>query len=308
MEGLSPTITTTVLLATPLLLLLLCPYQISYTCFANHHNPTSADEHTVIQFRHGQVDLWGNGQARQLHGSIVPLVIFRGTYEGLYVYTSSLALGIPYSGLLMAIKEPLSLDPRLRTVDDLAKALTYKAQVLTQQSSANTSLSHMKLIVDCFEFQIQDLKRHIITCILKIEQQDAHISKLPIVLTHMDMTSFKYLVDAASGQVTAILDWDGAEYLPVGRNFHFVEHLFRYMTRDGWEDSEDREVLESFFHQRVCQHLVSQGFDGSDFTALEREKTLGTLIYYVPKLLEWKEGRAEGYLQHFFSWERDDQN
>ncbi len=123
MEGLSPTITTTVLLATPLLLLLLCPYQVSYTCFADRHNPTFADEHTVIQFRHGQVDLWGNGQARQLHGSIVPLVKFRETYEGLYVYTSSLALGIPYSGLLMAIKEPLSLDHRLRTVDDLAKAL-----------------------------------------------------------------------------------------------------------------------------------------------------------------------------------------
>ncbi len=80
------------------------------------------------------------------------------------------------------------------------------------------------------------------------------------------------------------------------------------MTRDGWEESEDREVLGSFFHQRVCQHLVSQGFDGSHFTALEREKTLGTLIYYVHKLLEWKEGRAEGYLQHFFSWGRDDQN
>lgn len=76
------------------------------------------------------------------------------------------------------------------------------------------------------------------------------------------------------------------------------------MTRDGWEESEDREVLGSFFHQRVCQHLVSQGFDGSHFTALEREKTLGTLIYYVPKLLEWKEGRAE----NSFSWERDDQN
>ncbi len=50
------------------------------------------------------------------------------------------------------------------------------------------------------------------------------------------------------------------------------------------------------------------GLNTMDFTALEREKTLGTLIYYVPKLLEWKEGRAERYLQQFFSWERDDQN
>lgn len=127
----------------------------------------------------------------------------------------------------------------------------------------------------------------------------------------MDMTPFNYLVDAASGRVTAIIDWDGARYLPVGHNFHFVEELFGYMTTDGWEDVEDREVLESFFHERVRRHLVSQGFDERDLEALDHEKTLGMLTYYVPKLLEWKDGRAEKYLnrylQLFFSWKEDDQ-
>ena len=113
----------------------------------------------------------------------------------------------------------------------------------------------------------------------------------------MDMTPFNYLVDAASGQVTAILDWDGAKYLPVGHNFHFVEHLFGYMTRDGWVDNEDREILESFFYEKARRHLVSQGFDESDLEALGHEKILGTLTYYVPKLLEKKDGRAERYLE-----------
>ncbi len=113
----------------------------------------------------------------------------------------------------------------------------------------------------------------------------------------MDMTPFNYLVDMASGQVTAILDWDSAKYLPVGHNLHFIEHLFGYVTRDGWEDVEDREALESYFYDRVQQRLLLQGFDVNDLEALEHEKTLGTLMYYVPRLLEWKDGIAERYLE-----------
>lgn len=113
------------------------------------------------------------------------------------------------------------------------------------------------------------------------------------------MTPFNYLVDMASGQITAILDWDSAEYLPVGYNLHFVEHLFGYMTRDGWEDAEDREALETFFYDRVWRRLLLQGFDEKDLEALDHEKTLGTLMFYVPKLLEWKDGMAERYLERY---------
>ncbi len=109
------------------------PYQgsFSYTCIADHHNPTSTGEHTVIQFHHEKVNLWGNTQAHELHGQIAPLVRFQGTFDGLYVYTSPLVPGISYFGLLTAREEPLSLDHRLRTVGDLAKALTHNAQFPT---------------------------------------------------------------------------------------------------------------------------------------------------------------------------------
>ena len=178
-------------------------------------------------------------------------MLFQGTYDGLYVYTSPLASGISYFGLLTAKEKLLSLDHRLRIIGDLAKALTHKAQSLTDHSFLNTSLSSIKSSVDCFNFRNKDLKRRITVCISKIRQQDAHLAKLLIVLTHMNMTLFNYFVDAASEQVTAILDWDGAKYLLIDHNFHFVEHLFEYMTRDGWENIEDREILESFFHEKV---------------------------------------------------------
>ncbi|MCJ1386620.1 hypothetical protein MMC17_009746, partial [Xylographa soralifera] len=109
----------------------------------------------------------------------------------------------------------------------------------------------------------------------------------------MDMTPFNYLVDATSGHLTAILDWEGAEYLPIGHNFHFVKNLFGYMTRDGWEDIEGCEVLESYFLESIRQNLISQGFVDGDLKAMEHEKILGILAYYVPKLFKWKEGLAE---------------
>lgn len=114
-----------------------------------------------MQFRHEKVNLWGNTQAHELRGQIAPLVLFQGTFDGLYVYTSPLAPGISYFRLLTAREELLSLDHRLRTIGDLAKALTHKAQFFTDHSFVNTSLSSMKLSVDCFNFRNKDLKRRI---------------------------------------------------------------------------------------------------------------------------------------------------
>ena len=274
------------------------PYQgnFSYTCLAELHSSAPNGKYIVIQFRHQERDLWGTIEAQKLHGVIVPLVSFQGTHDGLFIYTSPLAPGIPYVGLLMASETSLSLGHRFETVSDLADAFTRKAQAPSGYLS-NASLSSIESIVNSFRFQNEDLRRRITACISKIREEDVRLAKLPVVLTHMDMTPFNYLVDMASGQVTAILDWDSAKYLPVGHNLHFIEHLFEYMTRDGWEDIEDREALESFFYNRVRQRLLLQGFDENDLEGLEYEKILGTLMYYVPRLLEWKDGIAEKYLQ-----------
>jgi len=233
---------------------------LSYTCVADLHHPTFTGKYIVIQFRHEKLDLWGTTEAHQLHGPIVPLVLFQGTYDRFFVYMSLLAPGIPYVRLLTASEGSLSLDHRFKTASDLADALTHKAQVPTDRVSLNASLSSIQSTVHDFGFHNKYLKRQITACISKIRQQDVRLAKLPLVLTHMDMTPFNYLVDVASGRVTAILDWEGAKYLPIGHNFHFIEHLFEYMTRDGWEDVEDREALESFFYDRVRRRLALQGF------------------------------------------------
>jgi hypothetical protein len=89
---------------------------------------------------------------------------------------------------------------------DLANALTYKAQVFIDRVSLNASLSSIQSTVHDFDFHNKDLKRQITACISKIRQQNVCLAKLSLVLTHMNMTSFNYLVDVASERVTAILD------------------------------------------------------------------------------------------------------
>ena len=270
----------------------------SYTCVADLHNYTSSGKDVVIQFRHEKRDLWATTEAHQLHGELVPLVSFQGSHEGFFVYTSPLAPGIPYAGLLTSIKAPLSLSHRLQTISDLADALTRKALSSPNNSSFSTSFSSIESMVNRFEIRNTDLRHQITARISKIQEHEVR-SKAPLVLTHMDITPFNYLVDTASGQITAIVDWDSAKYLPIGHNFHFAEHLFGFLTTDGWEDDKDREALESVFNSRIRQSLVLQGFYEKDLEALEDEKTLGTLMYYVPKLFEWKDGIAEKYLERY---------
>lgn len=45
--------------------------------------------------------------------------------------------------------------------------------------------------------------------------------------------------------------------------------------------------------------LLLQGFNENDLEGLEHEKTLGTLMYYVPRLFEWQDEMAERYLERF---------
>ena len=274
---------------------------LSYTCVMHIQESSGTSQRTIVQFRHEEVDLWGNIQAHRLFGHLAPPIASRGTYRQLYFYTSPLIPGKPFIELLILNKQAMSRENRLRTLSDLAKILTRKADAPTQHPSAvNTDLYRLHLIVDNYKFRDRALKCRVKASMSKIQQSGTLRASLPLVLTHVDMTPMNYLVDETSGQVTAVLDWDGARYLPIGQNFHFVEHLFGCLSRDGWEDYDDRGLFKRFFDESIRRHLASQGVKESDLAGLELERTYGILTHYVPKLLQPTWRHAEGILQHFF--------
>jgi hypothetical protein len=84
-----------------------------------------------------------------------------------------------------------------------------------------------------------------------------------------------------------------------------------YMTPNGWEDFSDRATLEATFYNTVRGILVFQGINETEqlIPAIEMSRTLGLLLYYIPKFKDDYTGRWDRFTGHCLkkmSWERTD--
>ncbi|KAJ5555644.1 hypothetical protein N7535_008077 [Penicillium sp. DV-2018c] len=279
------------------------PFQgsMSYTAILQT-NSTDADRRIAVQFRSDKQDLFGVTEASRIHGPIVPLVTYRGIYEGLFVYTSPFAEGTPYISVLVSSPGyELPLQNEMATVLDLADLITRGARANTTVpdttiSGLTSTLDEISYKVNNYVFRNTTLRDSIFACISKLLPQLRDLATLPVTLTHQDLAPFNYLIDDSTGRVQAVLDWDGALYLPVGSNFHFLDSLFGLMTPSGWRDAEDRQELEGAFYDRALASLASQGVGGITKEQLESQKAIGMLQYGVERLLKFKDERSEHYL------------
>jgi hypothetical protein len=226
-------------------------------------------------------------------------------YEGLFVYTSPFAEGTPYISVLMSSEDfQLPLQKKMVTVVDLADLVTRGARANTTTfdttiSGLASTLERIRHTVNNYIFRHATLRNNISTCISKLLPGLRNIATLPVTITHQDLAPFNYLIDDSTGRVQAVLDWDGALYLPVGSNFYFMDSLFGFMTPSGWQDTEDRQELETAFYDRALASLAAQGFGGITKEQLESQKAIGMLLYGVERLLKFKDERAEHYLDGY---------
>ncbi|KAJ6084201.1 hypothetical protein N7486_011001 [Penicillium sp. IBT 16267x] len=277
---------------------------MSYTAILHIHS-THADYRIVVQFRNEKQDLSAVAEASRIHGPIVPMVTYQGMYEGLFVYTSPFAEGTPYISVLMSSEDfKLPLWKKMMTVIDLADLVTRGARANNNISDTaivelTSTLDKIQHTVNNYTFQNTSVKNSISACIGTVLLQLRDLAALPVTLTHQDLTPFIYLVDPSTGRVKAVLDWDGAFYLPVGSNFHFVDNLLGFMTLKGWQDTEDRHDLEAAFYDRALASLAAQGHKGITKEQLESQKAIGMLLYGVERLLKFKDERSEHYLDGY---------
>ncbi|EGC45594.1 predicted protein [Histoplasma capsulatum var. duboisii H88] len=282
------------------------PFQgsMSYTVILHTHSP-DANCRFAVQFRSDKQGLFGVIEASRIHGPIVPLVTYQGMYDGLFVYTSPFAEGTPYISVLMSSEDfQLPLQKKMATVMDLADLVTRGAKTNTAVfdnalSDLTSTLERIRHTVNNYIFRYTILRNKISDCISKLLLQLPNLTTLPITLAHQDLAPFNYLIDDSTGRVQAVLDWDGALYLPVGSNFHFMDSLFGFMTPSGWQDTEDRQKLETVFYNRALASLAAQGFSGITKEQLESQKAIGMLLYGVERLLKFKDERAEHYLDGY---------
>ncbi|KAJ5455339.1 hypothetical protein N7475_010460 [Penicillium sp. IBT 31633x] len=190
------------------------------------------------------------------------------------------------------------------TIIDLTDLVTRGARVVTTIPDAIISnlasiLNEIHHTVNNYSFRNPTLKNSISTCISKLLPQLRGLVALPITLTHQDLAPFNYLIDDSMGQVQAVLDWDGALYLPVRSNLHFMDSFSGFMTPSGWQDTDNRRELETAFHDRVLANLAAQGFGGITKEQLGSQKSIGMLLYGVERLLKFKDERSEHYLDGY---------
>jgi len=272
---------------------------MSYTTILHAHS-THTNHRIVVQFRSDKQDLFGVTEASRIHGTIVPLVTYQGMYEGLFVYTSPFAEGTPYVSVLMSSQDfELPLQKKMVTVMDLADLITRGARANTTISDLTSTLDGIRHTVDNYSFRDTTLRNSICACISKLLPQLRDLAVLPVTLSHQDLSPFNYLIDDSTGRIQAVLDWDGALYLPVGSNFHFMDSLFGFMTRSGWQDTENRPELEAAFYDRALASLAAQGLGEITKEQLESQKAIGSLLYGVERLLKFEDEQSERYLDGY---------
>lgn len=282
------------------------PFQgsMSYTAILQTHS-RGANHRIVVQFRSDKQDLFGVNEASRIHGPIVPLVTYQGMYEGLFVYTSPFVEGAPYISVLMSSKDfQLPLQKKKVTIMDLGDLVTRGARANTAIfddtiSDLSSTLEGIHHTVNNYVFRHTTLRNRISACISKLLPRLRNLSALPVTLTHQDLAPFNYLIDDSTGRIQAVLDWDSALYLPVGSNFHFMDSLFGFMTPSGWQDTDDRQELETAFYDRALATLAAQGFGEVTKEQLESQKAIGMLLYGVERLLKFKDERSERYLEGY---------
>ncbi|KAF2667409.1 hypothetical protein BT63DRAFT_291354 [Microthyrium microscopicum] len=259
----------------------------------------SIDESIVVQFRSEEEDLSGVTEAHRIHGPLAPLVTYRGKYEDLFVYSSPFSPGTPYIEVLTSSKD-LTLTHKTATILDLADIISRDAKRHTQDPDT-CLLNSIQSGIGGYIFQLPNLHSAIYTCIDHLRPRMQELTILPLSLSHQDLSSFNYLIDDSTGRITTVLDWSGAQYQPLGSNFHFVEDLLGYMTPTGWTYDEDRNTLEDSFYTRICENLQQQHINSVNRELLEPQKAIGLLQYYLERLLKLKDKRTELYLDGYLS-------
>ena len=114
-----------------------------------------------------------------------------------------------------------------------------------------------------------------------------------------------YLINDSTARAQAILEWDGALYLLLGSNFHFMKSLLGFVIPNSWEDMEDRLVLEAASHARLRLALPLKGFKGVKMEQLESQKAIRILQCYIAQLLKFKDEQRERYMEDVFTFMHD---
>lgn len=119
------------------------------------------------------------------------------------------------------------------------------------------------------------------------------IEDYPVVLNHGDLIPSNILVDKETWEITGLVDWAEAEYLPFGTCLYGLEHLLGYLTPSTsditpmWNFFDDAAQLRELFWTRLIDAVPELGARIEDVKVL---REIGVLLWHG---IAWDDGAID---------------
>ncbi|KAL3419345.1 hypothetical protein PVAG01_09567 [Phlyctema vagabunda] len=247
------------------------------TCQGYCSMTLSVGQNTIIQFRPAcyRLELSITRCAEQTYGPFVPSTRHIETLPGseLLVYRMSRIPGISYKTFR---DNGASLEQRIRLCEGFASFL---AKAWHTRNSDNVPYGKIGIsIVSRLKCLIADLPARLQPNAKRILRELHHIEGLPWVLSHGDIVASNIMVEPTSGELTGMVDWAEAEYLPFGVCIYGLEEILGQITPRGFEYEDEAILREAFWG--VLESKIPALKDRNLLRAVKLARDLGVLLWH----------------------------
>ncbi|OTB08018.1 hypothetical protein M426DRAFT_317522 [Hypoxylon sp. CI-4A] len=255
------------------------PFQgyCSYTVFVG--------EETVVQFRPlaYRLDVGITEAACDVFGPFAPETESLGELEGtgLHVFSMKRIPGVSLADLRAEIKLPQGRSKRALVVRDFARlqAKTWSHAVsrkeVTEKRTVGSSIRwRLELMANELPLRFRSIARPILENLSDIEA-------LPWVLSHGDFLPSNIMVSPNSGELTGLVDWAEAEYLPFGIGMYGLQELLGEDNKDGhFVYYPEAKHLRNLFWSELWSGLPELARDARKAALVRQAQLLGILLWH----------------------------
>jgi hypothetical protein len=123
-----------------------------------------------------------------------------------------------------------------------------------------------------------------------------NLNQLPVVINHGDIVPSNMIISPSTGELTGLVDWAEAEYLPFGTCLYGLEHLLGFVTTtsDGVTETfqyyELADQLRNLFWDEICRGIPQLKESRSLRAAVLLAKDIGVLLWHG---YAWDDGRID---------------
>lgn len=143
---------------------------------------------------------------------------------------------------------------------------------------------------DEFDILLQQFPSRFTSVISKLREElpTMFTPTYPLVLTHTDLCEMIIIVNPDTGNITGIIDWAGAKFLPFGMSLWGLQNMLGIMDSDGWHYHENSSRLEGLFWEIFYSNV---GFASADhIRAIKIAERVGLVLRYG---FTWEDGVFE---------------